>query len=253
MKKFKQEHLIRFHECSYHMKLKVSSALNMFQDIASNHANQLNIGYDYCSSRQMTWVAIGYHVKIKKLPSPDEKTLLTTWISDVMTAKTSRCFSLKSSDGKETFITATSYWALLDLKTLRPLRIRDSFPNNDIFNHVGSVINMKKIEPIEKVTYQKEKEVCLGDIDVNRHMNNAFYVDWAIDGLPLEFYEKYTIKELNILYKKSALLGERVLIKVYRHRLKTLHQLVNADNPTQIYAILEFRWAKRGVNGTQNS
>ena len=48
-----------------------------------------------------------------------------------------------------------------------------------------------------------QRKVMYSDLDVNQHMNNARYLEWACDLVDLDFYKTKYIKELSINYRKE--------------------------------------------------
>ena len=59
----------------------------------------------------------------------------------------------------------------------------------------------------------REFHVRKSDIDVNRHVNNIRYVDWAFDALPEELALGGTLRRLQIHYKKEVHYGEPVVAR----------------------------------------
>ena len=41
------------------------------------------------------------------------------------------------------------------------------------------------------------------DVDVNQHMNNAKYIEWALDFIPYELHREYFIEQLSMHFKKE--------------------------------------------------
>ena len=50
--------------------------------------------------------------------------------------------------------------------------------------------------------------MLFSDIDVNQHVNNVKYVQWALDNLPDGFQEQHVLKELSINFVTQAMLGD---------------------------------------------
>ena len=63
-------------------------------------------------------------------------------------------------------------------------------------------------------------------IDWNRHVNNAIYVQWALEAVPAEVLRKSRPVELEISYRSEAFYGEEVLSVV---------QAVPACGPRSVY------------------
>ena len=52
---------------------------------------------------------------------------------------------------------------------------------NEIFNDV-------------ELSYVMNRTVLYSDIDVNQHLNNSRYFEWAFDAIPVEFFKDIYIK-----------------------------------------------------------
>ncbi|MGI6777525.1 MAG: hypothetical protein ACOX7R_05735 [Acetivibrionales bacterium] len=48
------------------------------------------------------------------------------------------------------------------------------------------------------------------DIDTNNHVNNTRYVNWILETIPLDIYENFSLKTLDIVYKKEVGYGSSV-------------------------------------------
>ena len=57
------------------------------------------------------------------------------------------------------------------------------------------------------------REVGYSDLDVNQHMNNYRYVEWALDLLDYKIYKDYYISELTMIYKKE--LAPKTKVNLY--------------------------------------
>jgi acyl-ACP thioesterase len=58
-----------------------------------------------------------------------------------------------------------------------------------------------------------KKVVGYSDVDVNGHLNNSKYVDFAMDCFPLDNYNRYDIKAIDIQYLNETLPGETIVLK----------------------------------------
>src|SRR5690606_20724128 len=94
---------------------------------------------------------------------------------------------------------ATSSWAALNAKTMRPHNPAD-LPQRLIVTDTDSAIDelLGKIpEPEEKeLVYQKEIKYL--DIDFLQHVNNVKYVEYVLDCFTLEDYRAAKIRSLQV-------------------------------------------------------
>ena len=82
---------------------------------------------------------------------------------------------------------------------------------------------MEKLkEPEYPPSYGAEYKVPCCAIDLNRHMNNLYYLDAAADSMNPERYLAAAIDEFEIMYKKESTLGEILKCQVYERDGETL-------------------------------
>ena len=64
---------------------------------------------------------------------------------------------------------------------------------------------VEKYEPLLELDTHKvtSRHVLYSDIDLNKHMNNARYLEWVMDLIPQEVLEKYFIGEMTMHYQKE--------------------------------------------------
>ena len=82
IKKFINEYDIRTYECDRNNNLRILTLLNIFQDMADNHAKSMGLGIDYVLSKGLAWVGANYVLDIKRLPKVHEKIRIETWPSE---------------------------------------------------------------------------------------------------------------------------------------------------------------------------
>ena len=63
---------------------------------------------------------------------------------------------------------------------------------------------LEKNEPYREITYKVQRR----DIDMNRHVHNLYYLDFAYEALPEEIYERSEFNNIEIFYKKEIKYGE---------------------------------------------
>ena len=66
------------------------------------------------------------------------------------------------------------------------------------------------------------------DIDINGHVHNTYYLDFAYEILPNEIYDNCNFDNLEIMYKKETKLGET--IKCFYTKIANSHYIVMKTN-----------------------
>ena len=70
-----------------------------------------------------------------------------------------------------------------------------------------------KLELPEKIDEKVELTVRRSDLDLNKHVNNRVYLEWAIESMPKKYIEKYQIKKLEISFKGQAFHQDKILVE----------------------------------------
>ena len=103
-------------------------------------------------------------------------------------------------------------------------------------------LSFAKISQIDSPELEKEFEVRYNDLDVNGHANNGNYIVWAFEPLSFEFKNSHKIKTLDMIYKKEAKFGDKLISQIeFKDEKTTLHRLINENNEDLF--LLECTWA----------
>ena len=72
---------------------------------------------------------------------------------------------------------------------------------------------LEKIPVPEDFSAVKEIQIRRSDIDFNDHVHNLTYLDYAMEVLPEDIYEKQNFSTLRITYKSVVKSGEKLVAK----------------------------------------
>ena len=202
MKSLTTTYRIRTSDVDIRKNYKAFAFMSMAQEMANRHASRIGFGYDDLIRDNISWVVSRMRVKYLEAPKgPDGVFSL-------------RDFEVADEEGKRTLIQATSSWLLIDTATRRMLRpdhvLGEKSPataldRDAIAEHCG-----KLVTPKEGMELIRTHEVLYSDADFNAHTNNAKYVEWAFDTLPLETVSGKDIDEFQINFNHETRPGETV-------------------------------------------
>lgn len=166
-------------------KVKFGVLLEMFQEMADVDASQYGLSVRQTLDKDITWVLRNYRVDIKRYPEKDDKALrIKTW------HEPHRIFSLRTFEfwaGEEHLGTASTWWVLLDLNKMRPMRLeRSGIYKADADRILEELPPDVKVPRVETPQLEELWKVRWQDLDVNRHTNHAVYFGWALDTVPGE-------------------------------------------------------------------
>lgn len=205
---YEKKYRIESSDVDQHLNVKLSSLMRMMQDVATTHAEILEVGKESTIDRGMYWVITRYGVTILRAPKYLEIVNVITYPGDDMKFIFPRYFEIRSEKG-ELLVKASTTWMILDKNTHRVVMkpFGDSHLPGE--HHEGE-------EPIprkaigDKVEFIEDRKVRYSDIDLNGHLNNTKYIEYVLDMKPTSFYKENHIKHIIINYEKE-LMGDMTL------------------------------------------
>ena len=202
--------------------LKPASFLNYAQEAANVHADTIGVGFDSMHTTRKAWVLSRMQVIFHKLPKWRDMVNIQSWHKGANGFQFFRDFIVFDEQGCEKLISATTSWLVIDLDTRR-LSKYPEFASDETKCIKEDVLS----EPAPKVIMPKEvtpvhvgsHAVCYSDLDMNGHVNNVKYTEWAMNLIELDVVNNRPLKELVINFNNEVMAGDTV--EFYRHSENT--------------------------------
>lgn len=223
-------------------QLTVSSLFSLLQEMSNEHARRLNAGWQELRERGFFWVITRIRLKINRLPKWNEPVLLRTWVKESKAATSPRDYEMEDADGN-ILIAGTSIWAILDIEGARPQRM-NMFDgcflpqNRHAVDGQSPKIGALAIpeEPLNS------KPVVHSDIDMNRHVNNARYIQWAIDSVNEDFLRSHRITSVMVKFLSQAKFGDRYSVCSEQLSETASRTTLYSPDDRREYCRLQFEW-----------
>lgn len=228
-----KDYVIRSYECDKNGFLRLVTLMNIFQDIADSHASELGVGMDYCQKNGFAWVGANYHIKISSYPKFHQKIIVQSWPSAEKKLGAYRDFLVTDEKGNE-IICASSQWILIDFAKKRPLSLHDNLPQYTIINERALETDFSKIENISHPDSSTEFRIRFDDIDFNNHVNNSIYLLWATEAVDAQYRLSHLPQEIEISFKKEALLGDNISVITQYSGNETLHSIISLQDNREL-------------------
>lgn len=235
--------VIKSYECDKDFNLRVMSVFHLFQHAADMSAEEMGVGYEACRERGLGWVGVNYHLRINRLPKWRDAVHLTTWASGQTAACGIRDFDMRDAEGEQ-LLCATSQWALLDTRKMRPVSLKKAFPGLAFIAERALPDDFKGLHPVARVDFSKKITVDFDHLDFNDHVNNSRYPVWGIQAVPPDFYADYAPADIQIAFKRPAVLGDVIVIETQMDGAETRHQFLTPDRGKE-FALVNIAWRKK--------
>lgn len=218
---------IRANEVDVNGNLTLFSLCHFFQEVAGNNAKDLSFDITDLQDQDMTWVLHRMDIKINAYPKWRDTITIETWPAAGDTLRAFRNYRVLNQEGIELGC-CLSYWMMINLKTRRPVRMPQSILDTR-FTKRQHVLEVKsnrisKIETLNPTSFNVRRS----DTDMNLHVNNATYINWMLDSIPLE--KAQSLSDFDIIYMNESVEGDTVSSVFENAMEKTLRfQLTNQD------------------------
>ena len=191
------------HDC-----LKMSTLLDVAQEVAGDHAEELGCGFETMIKQDLIWVIVRNYVEIIKKPINFKEIEVVTYPLKPRFVEFNRETEFYH-DG-ELFAVSRSTWMVINIKDFS-VKAPGFFKGFD--DDLGYFKRrIRKLPVIEKSQLQKVKEVDVlySMLDHNGHMNNTKYVDFYLD----IFRPEFSVKTLQIEYIKQSFLDDKLSLYI---------------------------------------
>ncbi|KYG67755.1 hypothetical protein AZI87_00265 [Bdellovibrio bacteriovorus] len=192
-------------------RLGLYGALNLLQETAWMHAENLGFGMKDMDKEGMFWVLTRQCLRMKRWPHFGENIRVQTWLRPPEGAFVSREFAFINEQDEEIGLCTTS-WLALDRQTKKILPSQNLRDWNTLTHGRATGLTAEKI-PVSG-EYQKlaKYRVRNSDLDINQHVNNTKYAQWILDAIPYDLHKTLLLKSYSVNFLAETHLGDEVQV-----------------------------------------
>lgn len=201
---FKVTFKIRASEIDFDQRATLPAICNLLQEVAGNHARELEFDITDLQKDELTWVLHQLHVQMDRFPHWRETITIETWPSSGDGLRAYRDFLIRSENG-DVIGMSLSYWLIMNIQSRRPARIPQKIlaMAPDDTQHVLPITN-NRFSDLDQVDYSQEFKVRKTDLDLNQHLNNVRFIEWALSCLPSDA----SVNEIDIQFMAESIAGD---------------------------------------------
>lgn len=178
-------------------RLSAKSVLNIFQDVASIHGEEIGVGYLPMLEKNLYWVLSRIKFDILKIPEINQTVVVETWPHEKGKIDFDRDIRILSETG-EVLVIGTSKWCVIDTVARRLQRTDNVTYVGEIYQETTYPDKFLKVTlPSEELAYKFTHTVRFSDLDHNQHMNNTNYANLIANALKNKEFTHFEINFLN--------------------------------------------------------
>lgn len=236
----------RYHEIDPLGAVRLPIILSWLQDAGSTHAQQLGVALKELKKIGLTWVLSRLNLQMHRYPRCNEQITVQTWPATREGLFSIRDYRLFDANGIN-IANATSSWAVLNLKTRRPVRIADHLPHYPLRPERAIEDPFATLPVLGNSESEIELPVLRADLDQNHHVNNTVYAGWGLEAVPSAIADHFRPSGIEIGFRAEALYNDRIISRCsvieQGEQPCLLHRIEHAADGREL-ARLRTRWTR---------
>lgn len=199
---FEKEFYLRTSDFDCRMELQPAAILDLFQDVAGEHARVLGIGRDVMLKNQLIWVIVKVRYRILSMPKQFDRVRVKTWPLPPRRSLFQREYKIMAEDGTP-LVLGSSEWVVIHAERRRLMPVGDIYPLKDGFLEECNFED--GFWRLADFTAEGEARTILplfSELDMNGHVNNTKYANYVMDTLSPTEDER--IAEFQIEYQREV-------------------------------------------------
>ena len=179
-----RDYRLRWMDFDQYGRMQPTAILDIFQDMAILHAEEIGIGRDSMVAQGVFWAVVRSKMEIVHDPKHFQVVNVRTWPHSLSRFSFIRDFEMTDEQG-EVLVKASQEWVLMDIQTRKFCSAKDFYHGPTDF--CEDRMFEKRIRKAPDFD-EGNRPTCIitpsyTDIDLNGHVNNAMYANFAVNAL----------------------------------------------------------------------
>lgn len=194
---------------------------------ATRHADNLGVGYEDLLTDGNAWVLSRMSIEMDRMPRIHDTFSIVTWVENFNRHLSERNFSVLDADGVA-MGHARSVWSCINIASRRPASL---WLEGDVTSpRPCPIATQPRMRPVTDPQREVRYRFTYSDIDFNRHVNSARYVELISNCFPLEMFDSHRMRRLDIAYLHEAPYGSEALVRIERESAGSLTYRIDIDD-----------------------
>lgn len=212
---FERTYTVERFQCDRNDTLSVPTLFLCLNDIMERNAESYGMGADFHIKQHLAWVLVEYQVHIHAWPKSDEDFVVGTLPYSFKRMYGYRIYSGRYKSGKR-LMEGKGKFALIDIHSKQFVR-----PTQEMLDKFTDAYKEPKALKFDKwgsetgtLLSRMNRSVFQDGIDVNGHLNNAYFPMYAYQALSKTLADSLAIEFINVKYRKEVFEGETLTFNV---------------------------------------
>lgn len=234
-----QTYQLRTGDFDRYTHLQPASILDIFQDVAGVNAENIpGMTWNDLTSAGVFWVVTRIKYEIIETPQIHEQVIARTWALAPTRLGFQREYTMRGLDGRM-LVKCSSEWVLMDYKTRSFVSAKQFFDDYsyEYLEEKAFDQKLRKIKVFEPQDSGVPFSVAYTDIDLNGHVNNSKYANFAMNALNLS--QDDVIKTFQIDYRHELKVDDVISMHTQRSDRNLVVMGTNPESECMFAAKIE--------------
>ncbi|MEG0994090.1 MAG: thioesterase [Bacteroidales bacterium] len=192
-------------------EMPVSMVAQCLIDAASRHAEKWEFGFRHLIQNNHAWVLARLAFEMERYPKVDDVLTVETWVEGVNKHFSSRNFRMLDQN-LNVIGYGRSIWSVIDFETRESVDLAGYETIVKLAQDLPCPIERPGRIGSVKTETGVPYRVQVSDLDINRHMTSARYIDHLLDLFSLTQFDENRVARFEVQYLNEALYDENVLL-----------------------------------------
>jgi medium-chain acyl-[acyl-carrier-protein] hydrolase len=244
---WRDDYRVRSYEIAPDGFLTLPNLCNYLQESAGSHATAFGVATDRLLKGGTAWVLARLQVEVERFPAWREQVSIETWPSALDRLYAQRDFLVIDAEGTE-IARATSQWFVMDVERRRPTRPPASLAEIDRPDRPHALApDRTALTTLDVPEHERLFSVRRSDLDLNQHVNNVRYVEWALEAAPDDLTETHRPHRLDVQFRAESVYGDMIRSACGSDAsadVPTLLHRVSREADDRVLALARTAWKK---------
>ncbi len=186
-------------ECNAQRVIPLPMLVQRVIEVATMHANTLDIGYARLLKYNMAWVLSRLTIDMRRYPAINERFSLITWIETINRHFSARNVEVLDGNG-ETIGYVRTIWVAIDMSTRRGADMTPFIGDVTVSDRECPIDPQTKLPGVSDPDMVKVHQFQYCDIDFNRHVNTTRYIEAILNQWGVEFFDHNKVRRFEIAF-----------------------------------------------------
>jgi acyl-CoA thioester hydrolase len=260
---------VRHYECDAYGHMNNAVYLRYMQEAGIEAANAVGQGYEKLETMSRVWLPRFTEIEYLLPLEASEEVEVKTWVSGFRRVVSRRRYEFGKTGGGQAIAQAFTDWVFLDQVSMRPasipLGVKSAFVPEIVDQPMTPKYTFPNPPPPPEGVFTIKRRTEWQDIDMMQHLNNAAYLDYAMDagvqltsayGWPMSYWMDegiaFVARKNFIEYLSPAYLDDVLEISTWLYNVRpatvTRHFEIRRLRTRELLAKIQTLWVMMDLN-----